>query len=133
LHSCVSRAAPLKVVVSIRYREIQMRLVLALVRLSPQEHGEVVWGLRIDPALIVIRNVPLPESGQGQHRCGTRRARSQDPPGDDQRWQQTRLEPEGTVVFVQRGGLVGRWQRRHRGWALPIWPANISVRAAVGQ
>jgi tetratricopeptide (TPR) repeat protein len=43
--------------------EIQMRLGLAPVRLSPREHGEVVWGLRIDPARIVIKNVPLPESG----------------------------------------------------------------------
>lgn len=47
--------------------EIQMRLGPAPVRLNPQQHGEVVWGLRIDPARVVIKNVPLPESG---HRWG---------------------------------------------------------------
>jgi hypothetical protein len=47
--------------------EIQMPLGMAPVRLRPQDHGEVVWGLRIDPARIVIKNVPLPESG---HRWG---------------------------------------------------------------
>jgi hypothetical protein len=47
--------------------EIRMSLGPAPVRLNPQEDGEVVWGLRIDPARIVIKNVPLPESG---HRWG---------------------------------------------------------------
>lgn len=44
-----------------------MHLGPAPVRLNPQDHGEVVWGLRIDPARVVIKNVPLPESG---HRWG---------------------------------------------------------------
>jgi hypothetical protein len=34
----------------------------ACVRLNPQESGEVVWGLRIDPARIRILNVPLASS-----------------------------------------------------------------------
>lgn len=47
--------------------EIHMRLGPAPVRINPRESGEVVWGVRIDPARIVIKNVPLPESG---HRWG---------------------------------------------------------------
>jgi hypothetical protein len=39
--------------------------VTACVRLNPQSSGEVVWGERLDPARLVILNVPLPES---QHR-----------------------------------------------------------------
>jgi tetratricopeptide (TPR) repeat protein len=39
----------------------------APVRLNPDQGGEVVWGSRIDPARIVIANVPFPESG---HRWG---------------------------------------------------------------
>ena len=35
----------------------------ACVRLDPRNSGEVVWGERLDPARIVILNVPLPESG----------------------------------------------------------------------
>jgi hypothetical protein len=34
----------------------------ACVRLNPQSSGEVVWGERLDPARLVILNVPLPES-----------------------------------------------------------------------
>jgi hypothetical protein len=37
------------------------------VRIDPDGAAEVVWGRRIDPARIVIENVPLPESG---HRYG---------------------------------------------------------------
>lgn len=44
--------------------EIQMLLGPAPVRIRPQDHGEVVWGLRIDPARVVVKNVPLPESGR---------------------------------------------------------------------
>jgi tetratricopeptide (TPR) repeat protein len=38
--------------------------VLACVRINPNNDGEVVWGDRIDPARIVISNVPLPESNR---------------------------------------------------------------------
>ncbi|MFN7925712.1 MAG: tetratricopeptide repeat protein [Bryobacteraceae bacterium] len=34
----------------------------ACVRLNPERDGEVVWGERLDPARLVILNVPLPES-----------------------------------------------------------------------
>jgi tetratricopeptide (TPR) repeat protein len=37
--------------------------VTACVRLNPERDGEVVWGERLDPARLLIRNVPLPESG----------------------------------------------------------------------
>lgn len=39
----------------------------ACVRLNPNHSGEVVWGSRLDPARIRLRNVPLPESN---HRYG---------------------------------------------------------------
>jgi len=38
-------------------------LGMAPVRLNPEANGEVVWGRRIDPARVVVNNVPLPESG----------------------------------------------------------------------
>lgn len=36
---------------------------LTPVRLNPDENGEVVWGKRIDPARVVLGNIPYPESG----------------------------------------------------------------------
>jgi len=42
--------------------EIVMPPVTACVRLNPNSSGEVVWGTRIDPARIQVRNVPLPNS-----------------------------------------------------------------------
>lgn len=39
----------------------------ACVRLDPRGKGEVVWGLRLDPARMRITNVPLPESGYRFH------------------------------------------------------------------
>ncbi len=41
-----------------------MDLGPAPVRLAPDGHAEVVWGRRIDPARIVVVNVPTPDSGQ---------------------------------------------------------------------
>jgi hypothetical protein len=38
--------------------EVSMPPVTACVRLNPNTFGEVVWGTRIDPARIQIRNVP---------------------------------------------------------------------------
>lgn len=43
---------------------IAMPPVTACVRLNPNGAGEVVWGTRIDPARIQIRNVPLPDSNR---------------------------------------------------------------------
>jgi len=43
--------------------EVRMPEVVGCVRLDPNDCGEVVWGLRIDPARIIVLNVPLPESG----------------------------------------------------------------------
>jgi hypothetical protein len=42
--------------------EILMPPVSACVRLNPRGSGEVVWGERLDPARVLILNVPLPES-----------------------------------------------------------------------
>lgn len=42
--------------------EVITPAVTACVRLNPQSSGEVVWGERLDPARLVILNVPLPES-----------------------------------------------------------------------
>lgn len=42
--------------------ELSMNLGQACTRLDPNAAGEVVWGRRIDPARIVILNVPFPES-----------------------------------------------------------------------
>src|SRR5208337_4273353 len=47
--------------------EVRMPMETACVRLNPKGNGEVVWGLRIDPARIVILSVPLPESGHRFH------------------------------------------------------------------
>jgi hypothetical protein len=47
--------------------EVEMPVVTACVRLNPNGSGEVVWGDRIDPARIVLLNVPLPESGHRFH------------------------------------------------------------------
>lgn len=33
------------------------------VRLNPDDNGEVVWGRRIDPARVVLGNIPYPSSG----------------------------------------------------------------------
>lgn len=33
------------------------------VRLNPDDQGEVVWGLRIDPVRVVVGNIPYPASG----------------------------------------------------------------------
>jgi hypothetical protein len=37
------------------------------IRLNPEGDAEIVWGRRIDPARVVIENVPLPESGHRWH------------------------------------------------------------------
>ena len=42
--------------------EVLMPPVSACVRLNPQDSGEVVWGERLDPARLIVLNVPLPES-----------------------------------------------------------------------
>ena len=47
--------------------ELQLDFGPAPVRLDPDGRGEVVWGRRVDPARIVVMNVPTPESG---HRWG---------------------------------------------------------------
>jgi hypothetical protein len=41
--------------------------VTACVRLDPNQAGEVVWGKRLDPARILVLNVPLPESKRRYH------------------------------------------------------------------
>jgi tetratricopeptide (TPR) repeat protein len=43
--------------------EIVMDLGPTPIRLDPEHNAEVVWCQRIDPARAVIRNVPLPDSG----------------------------------------------------------------------
>jgi hypothetical protein len=47
--------------------EVRMDLGPAPVRLAPDGRAEVVWGRRIDPARVVVENVPTPQSG---HRWG---------------------------------------------------------------
>jgi len=42
--------------------EVLMPPVSACVRLDPRSSGEVVWGERLDPARLMVLNVPLPES-----------------------------------------------------------------------
>ena len=44
--------------------EVSLPPATACVRLNPNVSGEVVWGTRIDPARIEIRNVPLPDSNR---------------------------------------------------------------------
>src|SRR5437870_4271007 len=47
--------------------EVRTSSGTACVRLDPGGLGEVVWGRRLDPARIVILNVPLPQSGHRFH------------------------------------------------------------------
>ena len=47
--------------------EVRTTSGTACLRLDPAGLGEVVWGQRLDPARIVILNVPLPESGHRFH------------------------------------------------------------------
>jgi tetratricopeptide (TPR) repeat protein len=47
--------------------ELQMDLGPAPVRLDPDRRPEVVWGRRVDPARVVVMNVPTPQCG---HRWG---------------------------------------------------------------
>jgi len=47
--------------------EVVMLPVTACVRINPNASGEVVWGTRIDPARIQVRNVPLPNSNRRYH------------------------------------------------------------------
>lgn len=47
--------------------EVFWRPCTACVRLNADSSGEVVWGTRIDPARIQIRNVPLPNSSHRYH------------------------------------------------------------------
>jgi tetratricopeptide (TPR) repeat protein len=42
--------------------EVTIPALTACVRLDPNRAGEVVWGKRLDPARILVLNVPLPES-----------------------------------------------------------------------
>jgi len=44
--------------------DVRMPPVTGCVRLDPNGRGEVVWGERLDPARIVVLNVPLPESSR---------------------------------------------------------------------
>jgi hypothetical protein len=44
--------------------EVLMPPVSGCVRLDPNGVAEVVWGKRIDPARMLVENVPLPESGR---------------------------------------------------------------------
>jgi tetratricopeptide (TPR) repeat protein len=44
--------------------EVAMSPATACVRLNPDSSGEVVWGTRLDPARILVRNVPLPDSNR---------------------------------------------------------------------
>jgi hypothetical protein len=44
------------------HEEIVTPTTYACVRLNPNGSGEVVWGNRLDPARIIVLNVPLPES-----------------------------------------------------------------------
>ena len=47
--------------------EVRIPVVRGCVRLNPRGDGEVVWGIRLDPARTVLLSVPLPESGHRFH------------------------------------------------------------------
>jgi tetratricopeptide (TPR) repeat protein len=47
--------------------EVLMPPVTACVRLNPQGSGEVVWGQRLDPARLLVLNIPLPDSKHRFH------------------------------------------------------------------
>jgi hypothetical protein len=58
---------------------IQADFGWAPVRIDPEGEPEVVWGRRIDPARVVIENIPFPESG---HRHGDVVLHDGDPRGE---------------------------------------------------
>jgi hypothetical protein len=63
--------------------ELRMDLGPAPVRLDPDGRSEVVWGLRIDPARVVVANIPTPESG---HRWGDIVLHDGAPNGERRAW-----------------------------------------------
>jgi len=65
--------------------ELQMDLGPAPVRLDPDGLCEVVWGRRVDPARIVVMNVPTPQSG---HRWGDVVLHDGAPNGERRAWGQ---------------------------------------------
>lgn len=63
--------------------ELQMDLGPAPVRLDPDGRAEVVWGRRVDPARVVVMNIPTPESG---HRWGDIVLHDGAPNGERKAW-----------------------------------------------
>lgn len=63
--------------------ELQMDLGPAPVRLDPDGRAEVIWGRRVDPARVVVMNIPTPESG---HRWGDVVLHDGAPNGERKAW-----------------------------------------------
>ncbi|MBS1814205.1 MAG: tetratricopeptide repeat protein [Acidobacteria bacterium] len=63
-HEAVRAWHALGITFQVEMPEPLMEPSTACVRLNPNDNAEVVWGTRIDPARMVVNNVPLPESGR---------------------------------------------------------------------
>jgi len=93
---------------------ISMPSVTACVRLNPNSSGEVIWGTRIDPARIQIRNVPLPSSNRRYRdivlndgaSTGTRTAGDQQYPVFDELaiWYPSKYSTFQSVLSMNDGG-----------------------------
>ena len=117
---------------------IEIDLGPSPLRINPTGNAEVVWGRRIDPARILIENIPLPGSGHRWHDVvlhdgqpsGQRTLGEHTLPVFDelQRWQRSPTPTSecmltGSAKAVQ--DLSERFQSE--GWALEDWTGNIRM------
>jgi tetratricopeptide (TPR) repeat protein len=95
--------------------ELALDFGSAPVRLDPEGAGEVVWGRRIDPARVVVLNVPTPPSG---HRWGDIVLHDGAPNGE------RRLGDQVYAVFDE----LERWQPSE----IPTLEVQVTVEDAAG-
>ena len=106
------------------------------VRLNPETSGEVVWGQRIDPARIVVENIPLPGSGhrwrdvilhdgepQGERSVGDRIY----PVFDElERWEASEVATWECLVSGTTEEIAHLKDRfTEGGWAIEDWTASV--------
>lgn len=119
--------------------ELQMDLGPAPVRIDPDGRSEVVWGRRVDPARIVIENVPTPESG---HRWGDVVLHDGAPNGERWAWGQRygvfdeleRWQPSAVPTLEVRVTLGGEADAQalaglfdSEGYAAQDWTATVRL------
>lgn len=109
---------------------------LSPVRINPETSGEVVWGRRIDPARIVVENIPLPGSG---HRWGDVILHDGEPHGERsvgdrtypvfdelERWEASDVPTWECLVSAAAEDIAILEDRfREAGWAIEDWTASV--------